>query len=118
MSRLFNQLKLLKNPLLYFQYFSHRVLRWAVTPWLLFIFFVQNLFLVFKGMNDYLPFFLLQILFYIIAIAGYLLKDKKLRLRIFFVPYYFCIMNYAVIAGLFRFLGGTQKSTWEKVQRQ
>lgn len=118
MSRLHNQLRLSKNPLLYFQYFSHRVLRWAVTPWLLLIFFVQNLFLVLQGMHGYLVMLLLQLMFYSVAVAGYLLKDKKLKTQVFFVPYYFCVMNYAVIAGLFRFLAGTQKATWEKAQRQ
>jgi len=34
------------------------------------------------------------------------------------VPYYFCVMNYAVVAGLIRFLKGGQKGTWEKAKRK
>jgi poly-beta-1,6-N-acetyl-D-glucosamine synthase len=46
------------------------------------------------------------------------MENKQVRLKILFVPYYFCMMNYAVLAGLFRFLKGNQKGVWEKAKRK
>lgn len=118
MVRLTGILKLTKTPLLYFQYFSHRILRWAVAPFLLPVLFVLNIFLAADGSNLYQVLLILQLLFYAGAFAGYLLKNKKIQFKLIFIPYYFCVMNYAVIAGLFRFLSGKQNAAWEKAQRK
>jgi hypothetical protein len=59
-----------------------------------------------------------QFLFYTAAIIGYVLENRRLRFKPVFVPYYFCIMNYAVVAGLKRYLSGQQKATWDKAERK
>jgi len=118
MVRLAGKLKLTKTPLLYFQYISHRVLRWAVSPFLLVVLFVLNIILSSHESYLYAVLLLFQFLFYAGALAGYLLRNKKIQFKFFFIPYYFCIMNFAVIAGLFRFLSGNQKVTWEKARRK
>ncbi len=118
MVRLTGILKLTKTPLLYFQYFSHRILRWAVTPFLLPVLLVLNILLAVYGLYFYQVLLLLQLLFYAGAFAGYLLENKKIQFKLIFIPYYFCVMNYAVIAGLLRFLSGNQNAAWEKAQRK
>jgi biofilm PGA synthesis N-glycosyltransferase PgaC len=45
-------------------------------------------------------------------------EKKELRFKIFFIPYYFCVMNYAAIAGLKRYLGNQQSAIWEKANRK
>jgi len=117
-SRLSSTLSFSRTPLLYFQYISHRVLRWTVTPFLLLTIFIINIFLAINGNFFYQVLGIGQILFYAASIIGYVLENRRLRFKPLFVPYYFCVMNYAVVAGLRRYLSGNQKATWDKAQRK
>ena len=58
-----------------------------------------------------------QLFFYLLALVGYFLQSRQIKLKPFFIPYYFCLMNYAVIRGLFRYLSGRQSMVWERAQR-
>ena len=119
MKRLTGVLRFNKTPLLFFQYISHRVLRWTVTPFLLILVFLLNGYLAFfDSAILYSLLFAAQLFFYGGAIMGYILENRKIRIKPFFVPYYFCVMNYAALAGLIRFLSGEQKGAWEKAQRK
>jgi biofilm PGA synthesis N-glycosyltransferase PgaC len=117
-ARLSGVLTFFKTPVLYFQYISHRVLRWTINPFLLILMYFISAFMVFEGSIFYTVLFTLQILFYSAALMGYFFETKKLKIKMFFVPYYFFIMNYAVVAGFLRFLKGSQKATWEKAARK
>ncbi len=114
--RLSSRLTIKKQPLLFFQYLSHRVLRWTVNPFLLVI-----MLLVSVQQSQQSPFYrlalLAQVAFYGGALLGYLLEKRHLKIKALFIPYYFCVMNYAVIAGLIRFLKGGQSAIWEKNER-
>jgi biofilm PGA synthesis N-glycosyltransferase PgaC len=59
-----------------------------------------------------------QVLFYLLAFLGYVMEKKQLRIKILFIPYYFCVMNYAVLAGIIRYFTTTQSAVWEKAQRK
>ncbi|MBI0398569.1 glycosyltransferase family 2 protein [Cyclobacterium marinum] len=117
MKRLFFKITPFNHPLLFFQYLSHRVLRWTITPFLLILIFLLNFFLLNEGFI-YQLLMIGQVFFYAAAFVGYVLENRKLRIKVLFIPFYFCMMNYAVVAGLFRFLKGSQKSTWEKSKRK
>ena len=117
-SRLSGKLTIAKTPLLYFQYLSHRVLRWTITPFLLVAIFLINIWLGMDGDMFYQLLMVAQILFYSAALVGFILENRRVRFKPVFVPYYFCIMNYAVLAGLSRYLSGQQKATWDKAQRK
>lgn len=117
------RLKQLLNPfkysLLSFQYVSHRVLRWTVTPFLLIIAFLLNVVIVSTGgAFTYHILLLAQVIFYLLALLGLLMEHQQLRIKVLFVPYYFCVMNYAVIIGIFRYFSGKQSAVWEKAQRR
>jgi len=114
MSRLGGALFYLKQPLLSFAYISHRVLRWSVTPLALLFLIPLNLLLIEQPF--YRVLFAGQVLFYLLAWKGYLDDSKGIKSK-FFVPYYFFIMNYAVIAGFFRFIKGSQSAKWERAKR-
>jgi len=116
--RLSGKITPLNNFTLWFQYISHRVLRWTVTPFLLPLMFLVNLALVFGDCHLYKIVFALQVLFYLAALAGWFLENRKTRLKILFVPYYFCMMNLAAIYGFRRFMSGPQKGAWEKAKRK
>ena len=111
--RLQFSLNFIKSPILYFQYFSHRVLRWTINPFLLIAMFITSIPLA-KFNTFYFTLFILQILFYVAALGGYFLEKRRLKVKALFVPYYFFIMNYAVIKGLGRFITGSQSAIWEK----
>jgi cellulose synthase/poly-beta-1,6-N-acetylglucosamine synthase-like glycosyltransferase len=118
MVRLKPLLNVKRYGILSFQYISHRVLRWAVTPFLLPVLFILNGLLAFDGSQFYRAMFIAQIIFYSAALSGYLLEKFHLRSRFFIAPLYFTLMNIAAYAGLFRYLKGTQSAIWEKAQRK
>lgn len=116
------RLKELLNPLRYgilsFQYVSHRVLRWSVTPVALFLLFPLNILLVVCSESHpvYFLFLLLQSAFYLGGVYGSFLSAKSVKNKLLYIPYYFLFMNINVIKGFFylkRHAGGT----WEKSRR-
>jgi biofilm PGA synthesis N-glycosyltransferase PgaC len=112
-------LNIFKYGILSFQYISHRVLRWTITPFLLIIIFIVNILVCIQ--NPAMIYRLLlsgQILFYLLSLLGREFEKKELRFKIFFIPYYFCVMNYAALAGLKRYLGNQQSAVWEKARRK
>lgn len=107
------------QPLLSFQYVSHRVLRWTVVPFLMIAALVLNVMIV---AQTHLLFYQLmltaQILFYFSAFLGWILEKQQIKVKALFIPYYFGMMNYAVMAGIFRYLFGEQSAAWEKSKRK
>ncbi|OAQ40812.1 glycosyl transferase [Pedobacter psychrophilus] len=108
------------NPILTFQYISHRVLRWAITPWLMMLVLILNFIICYQNpqLHLYQIILLGQILFYIASLMGYILEGKKMKIKIFFIPFYFSLMNYAAMAGAIRYFKGKQSAAWEKSKRR
>lgn len=110
----------LLNPFRYglisWQYVSHRVLRWTLTPLALPLLIVSN-FVLYNESTFYQISFLGQLLFYVIAIMGHFLREKKIAIKGFFVPYYFSMMNLSVFAGIMRLFKKQQSVIWEKSER-
>jgi len=111
----------LLNPLRYgvlsFQYVSHRVFRWTLAPLLLPILLIINVLLALQGNSFFQILLLAHVLFYLSAFVGWLLEQRKLKVKALFVPYYFCLMNWAMYAGFIRLLRGRQSVLWEKAKR-
>jgi poly-beta-1,6-N-acetyl-D-glucosamine synthase len=116
MSRLTSLLNPFRNFTLSFQYVSHRVLRWSIVPLLLLLIFPLNIVLFNKSLLYSLIFYG-QCLFYMMAMLGWYLENKAIRIKLLFVPYYFFIMNYAVFMGFFRFIGKKQSAAWDRAKR-
>jgi cellulose synthase/poly-beta-1,6-N-acetylglucosamine synthase-like glycosyltransferase len=107
-----------KHPKLSFLYLSHRVLRWAVSPFCLVLALGSSFLLtLFPNTLVYKILFLLQAVFYLGAFIAQVFPFLTKRVRILKPAYYFIFMNISVIQGFFRFLLGKQSSTWEKVKR-
>lgn len=107
------------TPTLSFQYISHRVLRWTVVPFLMILLVVLNIILVHNDEGAIYQLFLAgQLMFYGMALFGWMLEAKQIKVKVFFIPYYFCMMNYAVIRGIFRYLSGRQSAVWDKAKRK
>lgn len=109
-----------KLPVLSFQYISHRVLRWTVVPFLMIAVFILNIWIVLKVDDSFIYQLVLlgQVVFYGTSFLGWILMSRQIKVKIFFIPYYFTMMNYAVIRGIFRYLSGNQSAIWEKAKRK
>ena len=114
--RLYPLLNIFKYGMLSFQYISHRVLRWTVTPVALLCVLILNIFLI-PVSTLYVVLMALQVLFYLSAFAGWILENKKMKVKLLFIPYYFFIMNYAVFMGFGRYLKKSQSVNWERAKR-
>lgn len=119
------RLRPLLNPLRYglfsLQYISHRVLRWSLTPVLLFLLLPLGAVLPFGTSHPvaYALLFLLQALFYLAGSLGYMMQRRHMKSRLLFIPYYFLFMNANVLRGM-RYLARRNRSqagTWEKTRR-
>lgn len=119
--RLRSLLNIFKYGTLSFQYISHRVLRWTLTPLLLLLIIPINFFLAlnaeFQLSNIYTLLFYGQILFYVASLTGWFLENRRIKVKILFVPYYFFIMNLSVFLGFRRYLKGNQSVKWERAKR-
>ncbi|MCX2574886.1 glycosyltransferase family 2 protein [Pedobacter sandarakinus] len=106
-------------PVLTFQYLSHRVLRWTVTPFLLIFALIFNIIIVSNEAPPmYSAILVAQIIFYLFALLGLMMESRNIRIKSFFIPYYFCMMNYAVIAGIWRYINKNQSAAWERSKRK
>ena len=115
--RLRNLFNIFRYGTLSFQFVSHRVLRWTITPIMLFVLVPLNTLLTWKGGFTYIFLLLLQVAFYMMAYAGYMMEQKNVRNKLFFIPYYFSFMNLNVIRGFFYLAGNKGNGAWEKAKR-
>lgn len=107
------------NFILTFQYISHRVLRWTITPFLLVLAFLLNILIAYNtSILFYKVLLFAQILFYLLSLTGFYFEAKNIKIKAFFIPYYFCVMNYAVLAGLLRYYKKNQSAAWERSKRK
>lgn len=120
--RLLPLLNLFKYGTLSFQYISHRVLRWTLSPLALPFLFILNLTILITN-NDpisqafYSLIFIGQLIFYGTALIGWYFESKGIRLKLLYVPFYFTMMNFAVFLGFKRFIKGKQSVNWERAKR-
>ena len=102
-----------------FQYISHRVLRWSVTPVCLLLLFPVNMILVLMQAGVVYDIILsMQCLFYAAAGLGWFFANRNIKVKALYIPYYFLFMNISVIWGFKRFLKGQQSVLWEKAARE
>jgi len=107
-----------KHPMVAFQFVSHRVLRWSITPIALMALIPLNVALVMmKAGTVYTIIWILQILFYLAAFGGYQLEQHGRKNKLLYVPYYFLFMNINVFRGMHYLKTKQGGGTWEKAKR-
>jgi cellulose synthase/poly-beta-1,6-N-acetylglucosamine synthase-like glycosyltransferase len=121
MVRLTSLFNLFRHPLLSFQYVSHKVFRWIVTPVALVLLIPANIILAiqesFSFNSVYTVLLLTQILFYIAVVTGAFLRNKNTIFSVIFIPYYFYLANIAMWQGFFRYWRKQQSVKWERAER-
>ena len=106
------------QPLVTFQYVSHRVLRWSITPIAMVLLLLANIALVVMGAgNFYTVILILQILFYLMALAGWLLNRYGYKNKLLYTAYYFIFMNFNVFRGMAYLRTHGKSGAWEKAKR-
>lgn len=119
--RLRSLLNIFKYGTLSFQYISHRVLRWTITPLCLLLLIPVGYLLAYNeglfNLGLYSSIFWLQSLFYVAALTGWFLENRSTSIKVLFVPYYFFIMNLSVFLGFFRYMKKAQSVNWERAKR-
>jgi cellulose synthase/poly-beta-1,6-N-acetylglucosamine synthase-like glycosyltransferase len=118
--RLLPLMNFFKYGILSFQYVSHRVLRWSLAPLSLFCLLPLNVLIVWLGSFDsglYSTLLIMQIVFYILALWGFVLSKKQVRNRWLYVPYYFVFMNVSVCRGVRYLLTHRGSGVWAKAKR-
>ena len=108
----------LRQPLVAFQYISHRVLRWSLTPVAMVILLGVNIAMVaMQAGTFYTVAFLLQLLFYLMAIAGWLMAKHGRKNKLLYTAYYFVFMNINVFRGMVYLSNHGKSGAWEKAKR-
>jgi len=91
----------------FFEFIFHKLVRWF-TSLLSLIILVTSLGLCYK------PFFLFillgQIIFYFFAFIGFIFQRPE---KLFYVPYYFCMVHWSALIGVVKVLLGQTFSKWQ-----
>ena len=107
-----------KQPLVTFQYVSHRVLRWSITPIAMVLLLLVNIALVAMGAGSFYTIILiLQALFYLMALAGWLFNRYGYKNKLLYTAYYFVFMNFNVFRGMAYLCSHGKSGAWEKAKR-
>ena len=94
---------------------SHKVLRWFV-PVFLFVALFASLLL--WDVPFYRLAALLQMSFYVLAVCGLAMQVSRAVPKIFYLPYYFCLVNVASLLGVIKFLRGSLSPTWQTIRQE
>jgi len=97
-----------------FCYLSHRVIRWVVPLFMVGALLSSG---ILAGRPIYRELFLVQAMAYAACVAVTPRALKGGDLGPFRVPFYFVLVNVAIVFGFFRFLSGTQTAKWEPTAR-
>ncbi|MGI8495810.1 MAG: glycosyltransferase family 2 protein, partial [Pyrinomonadaceae bacterium] len=93
---------------------SHKIFRYAVPVFLLFI-FAASMFLALHQIF-FAAVLALQILFYGMAFLAWMLEKNNLRIGILALPLYFVLTNLASLIGFYKFLRGERYARWEPIR--
>jgi len=99
---------ILKNSYSFF-FVSHKLLRWFIFPLMVVIFFIN------LSLNGYYANILLyiQYIFYISALIGCICQRMDLKIKLFYVPFYFCLINLAGALGILKYFVGKKEIMWD-----
>lgn len=109
----------LRHPVVAFQFVSHRVLRWTITPFCMVALLLSNILLaIYLPDTMYRIVLALQFLFYAAAVGGWIVVKKGLKnISLLNVPCYFLFMNINVFRGINYLRTHRHSGTWEKAKR-
>ena len=96
------------------QFFSHKLLRWAIGPILL-VTLISNVVLM-RGSVFYTITFLGQVFLYLAALNGWRMRKTRKPHPLFYLPFYFTMVNMAAVVATVKFISGERQRVWEKAE--
>jgi len=104
----------LVNPISAFQLLSHKVLRWMVPIFGILLFLSSLWASLISTSSIYIKIlFILQVLFYFIAIISFALEKYEIHNRILGIPLYFIVINCASLVAIYKVFTSKLEATWE-----
>jgi cellulose synthase/poly-beta-1,6-N-acetylglucosamine synthase-like glycosyltransferase len=101
---------------IWWQYVSHRALRWALVPFMLPVLLVLNGWLA-RAAPTYAVLFLAQLGFYAASAIGWRRADAEgSRNPLFYYPFFFTAANVAALVGFWRWATGRQSVLWRRTR--
>jgi cellulose synthase/poly-beta-1,6-N-acetylglucosamine synthase-like glycosyltransferase len=94
-----------------FELLSHKVLRYLAGFFQIIIFCLNISLLSHEPI--YIVFFIIQLAFYAAAFRGYQLEYSNRQSGILYVPYYFCMLNFASLIAVFKMCAGEKPVIWK-----
>ncbi|TYK65757.1 glycosyltransferase family 2 protein [Colwellia echini] len=94
-----------------FEVISHKLLRWLM-PVFIVLFAVGSIYLGYQQFELFKTTSVLGILFLWLAQIGFLKAEQTSISKIFFIPYYFLMVNYYSLMGVITALAGNIQVTW------
>lgn len=108
----------IRQPLVTFQYVSHRVLRWSLTPIAMVVLLLTNIALVWMDAGKvYTWALIIQAFFLLMAFLGWLQTRFGQKNKWLYTAYYFLFMNLNVFRGMAYLKSHGKSGTWEKAKR-
>ena len=90
---------------------SHKLLRWLI-PFFLLGIAIASVIHSYQGLVIFQVLYVLEMLFLWLAIIGFLKHRNKNISPVFFLPYYFLMVNYYSMIGVIKALSGNIQVTW------
>jgi poly-beta-1,6-N-acetyl-D-glucosamine synthase len=110
----FKDLILNRNILLSYAFWSHKILRWMTPIFLILIFFLNVL--LFNGVIFQISLYV-QLFFYFLSFIGFFQRKAKFKNKIFTIPFYFLMTNFAMLIGMMNFILKRQTAFWQSTPR-
>jgi cellulose synthase/poly-beta-1,6-N-acetylglucosamine synthase-like glycosyltransferase len=117
MTRLGKAFNPFHNLAITFSFISHKVFRWTLAPLALLILIPTNYYLHVTQQGIFSMLFAAQGVFYLFTLLGWYFENKKVHIKLVFIPYYFFMTNWCMYLGFIKFISGKQSAKWERVQR-
>jgi cellulose synthase/poly-beta-1,6-N-acetylglucosamine synthase-like glycosyltransferase len=109
------KVKAVLNPFKYgffsFEVISHKLLRWLM-PVFIVLFALGSIYLGYQQLDEFKVTSILGILFLWLAQVGFLKTEQTQTSKIFFLPYYFLMVNYYSLMGVITAVAGNIQVTW------
>ena len=109
----FKKLKFKNNTFAILQLFMHKIMRWLMPVFLILLFLLSIFYFLFNRSPEINFLFLSQILFYSLAIIGFLLNPLSAYSKVFAIPTYFVVVNLASLVALYLTVTSKLEASWE-----
>jgi cellulose synthase/poly-beta-1,6-N-acetylglucosamine synthase-like glycosyltransferase len=110
----FGRLRSRMHGLRLWQFISHKLIRWCVGAVLMVT--LASSFVLARGNVYFAAFLVVQLLCYLSAFGGWLLRRRKKMPLALHVPFYFTMVNFAALVAMIRFVAGGRQVVWEKAE--